>query len=55
MKLYGIVFVKGSYKKRVLSIAMQNEAALKLWFNEYLKQDPMCLEAWDGYEIIQVF
>lgn len=54
MKLYGILFVKGKFKKRVLSISMQNEAAIKLWFTQYLKQDPMCLEDWDGYEIVEV-
>ena len=54
-KLYGILFVKGRKKKRVLSIAMQNEAALKLWFKNYLEQEPTCLDSWDGYEIAEVF
>lgn len=52
--LYGIVFVKGKQRKRVLSIAMRDYAALSLWMKEYLKQEPNALEAWDGYEIVEV-
>lgn len=55
VKLYGILFVKGRKKKRVLSIAMQNETALKLWFKNYLEQEPDCLNGYDGYEIAEVF
>ena len=54
MKLYGVVFVKGRVKKRVLSITMLDYAALSLWMRKYLEQEPNALEAWDGYEIIEV-
>lgn len=54
MKTYGVVFVKGRVKKRVLSISMLSYAALSLWMKNYLKQEPNALEAWDGYEIIEV-
>lgn len=53
-KLYGIVFVRGRVKHRVLSISMLSYAALSLWMKNYLKQEPSCLDGWDGYEIIEV-
>ena len=55
MTLYGVIFIKGNKRKRVLSISMRNYAALSLWMKEYLKEDPSCLDGYDGYEIIEVF
>lgn len=54
MKRYGVVFVKGRIKKRVLSIEMLDYASLSLWMRKYLEQDPECLNGYDGYEIIEV-
>lgn len=53
MKLYGVIFVKGRTKKRVLSISMRDYAALSLWMKKYLEQ-ARCLDHYDGYEIIEV-
>ena len=55
MTLYGIIFVKGNKRKRVLSITMLNYAALSLWMKEYLKENSNCLDGYDGYEIVEVF